>query len=208
MKRFFDELGEPYSFCYSLHHGKPVLVECPKCAGPASITDNESIEMQCSHCFYSQTYQIDYDYTASGVCTFCERWFNESVTDKGQHHHKNVHIRCPYCQTTNQVPLNKKTSNRYSLGFEIRDGKDPLFQLNLYLLTHYRGKLIWALNHEHLNYLIDYISADLRVKPSLYIKRHASYRLPKYMKDAKNRDGIVKALHKLQHKYEHTHSMV
>lgn len=164
--------------------------------------------MQCSHCFYSQTYQIDYDYTASGVCTFCERWFNESVTDQGQHHHKNVHIRCPYCQTTNQVPLNKKTSNRYSLGFEIRDGKDPLFQLNLYLLTHYRGKLIWALNHEHLNYLIDYISADLRVKPSLYIKRHASYRLPKYMKDAKNRDGIVKALHKLHHKYEHTYSMV
>lgn len=207
MKRFFDELGEPYSFWYSLHEGKPVLVECPKCAGPASITDNGTIEVRCSSCFYAQQYELQYDYRASGVCTSCERWFNEPVTDQGQYHHKKVHIRCPYCQTSNQVPLKKKKTKYWS-ALEIRDGKDPFFQLNLYLLTHYRGKLIWALNHEHLNYLIDYISAGLRVKPSLYIKRHASYRLPKYMKDAKNRDGIVKALHKLQHKYEHNHSMV
>lgn len=212
MKRFVDELGEPYSLSYMLFHGtsgkgNSVIVECPKCTSPAYIKMNDDIEVQCSSCFYSQTYQAKYEHTVSGVCTSCERWFNESFTDERQFSQKNVHILCPHCQASNQVALKQRsTKARIWSAPEIKGGKDPFFQLNLYLLTHYRGKLIWALNHEHLHYLIEYISADLRVKPSLYIKRHASYRLPKYMKDAKNRQGIVKALQDLQYKYERTHS--
>lgn len=45
------------------------------------------------------------------------------------------------------------------------------------------NKLVWALNREHLHYLMDYLSADLRGK---------SFSTYTIMKTAKNRKGIVK----------------
>ena len=48
---------------------------------------------------------------------------------------------------------------------EIQDGREPWFGLELWFLTFFRGKPVWALNREHLIYLIDYLSADLREKP-------------------------------------------
>ena len=51
-------------------------------------------------------------------------------------------------------------------GAEIQGGKDPWFGLELWFLTSFQGKPVWALNREHLAYLIDYRSADLREKPS------------------------------------------
>ncbi|MBC1744232.1 hypothetical protein HCA06_14375 [Listeria welshimeri] len=49
---------------------------------------------------------------------------------------------------------------------EINNGHEPYFKLELWFLTSYDNKLVWALNREHLNYLIDYLSADLREKTS------------------------------------------
>lgn len=62
------------------------------------------------------------------------------------------------------------------------------------------NKLVWALNWEHLHYLIHYLSADLREKPfSTYtIMKTQADHLPTFMKIAKNRKGIVKALEKIQ----------
>lgn len=62
------------------------------------------------------------------------------------------------------------------------------------------NKLVWALNWEHLHYLIHYLSADLREKPfSTYsIMKTQADHLPTFMKTAKNRKGIVKALEKIQ----------
>ena len=62
---------------------------------------------------------------------------------------------------------------------------------------------MWALNREHLRHLIDYLSADLRTVPAGFRKRYKTMRsqadqLPSFMKSAKNREGIVKLLTKLQ----------
>ena len=62
------------------------------------------------------------------------------------------------------------------------------------------GKPVWALNREHLAYLIDYLSADLREKPSGSQKKTQADHLPTFMKTAKNRERIVKLLKKLQEK--------
>jgi hypothetical protein len=82
----------------------------------------------------------------------------------------------------------------------IQNGKDPIFQLQLYFLDYYRGKPVWALNRIHLNYLLSYISAELREKPASGMMRTASHSIPRYIKDAKNRQSILKILQKLQHK--------
>ena len=56
---------------------------------------------------------------------------------------------------------------------EIQDGREPWFGLELWFLTFFRGKPVWALNREHLIYLIDYLSADLREKPSPVERRNS-----------------------------------
>lgn len=88
---------------------------------------------------------------------------------------------------------------------EIRDAKDPYFRYSLYYQTSFKGKTVWAFNQEHLQYLIDYISADLRTVAFDFRERNKTMRsqsdfLPAFMKSAKNRDGISKLLTKLKTK--------
>ncbi len=70
----------------------------------------------------------------------------------------------------------------------------------MYFQTSYRGKTVWALNREHLQYLIDYLSAEIRIPQAENCNtvRSQSDTLPAFMKSAKNREGIVKLLTKLR----------
>ncbi|SYX85061.1 hypothetical protein [Paenibacillus alvei] len=198
MERFEDPLGLPFRFYAILRRNERVAVKCPKCNGLAHISQGEQgVVVNCTACFHQEKAPEAYRYTASGMCTVCERWFNEEVTDHKQQTHKAVHIACPHCAAVNQVPIRKLAA--YSgCCLDFRNERDPIFQLELYYLDYFRGKPVWAANREHLNYLISYISAELREKPAAVIKRTASHSLPKYMKEAKNREAIVKLLHKLQ----------
>ncbi|RXZ78575.1 hypothetical protein EBB07_26340 [Paenibacillaceae bacterium] len=203
MKRFIDELGEPYSYYYILYSGDSVAVKCPKCDKQAEITERhydglKVREVRCSSCFHRASEEnLSYRYKASGVCTACERWFNLEIRDEQQLAHKQTHINCPHCGRNNQVPLRQIPAYRGRQSLAI-NGTDPVFGLPFYYCCSYRGKPIWALNRKHLNFMIDYISAELREKPSTTIHRTASYRLPKFIKTAKNRDGVLKALRSLQ----------
>ena len=68
-------------------------------------------------------------------------------------------------------------------------------------MANFKGKTVWALNHDHLVYLIEYLSADLREKPfDANTMRTEADRLPYFMKSAKNREGIVKCLKKMLEK--------
>ena len=91
-----------------------------------------------------------------------------------------------------------KTAEAFSYIGEIRDGREPYFRLELWFLTSFQGKSVWALNREHLAYLIGYLSADLREKPPGRAKMTQADHLPTFMKTAKNRERIVKLLKKLQ----------
>ena len=92
-----------------------------------------------------------------------------------------------------------KTAEAFSYIGEIRDGREPYFGLELWFLTSFQGKPVWALNREHLAYLIDYLSADLREKPSGSQKRLRPT-ISHLHETAKNRERIVKLLKKLQEK--------
>ena len=93
-----------------------------------------------------------------------------------------------------------KTAEACSYIGEIRDGREPYFGLELWFLTSFQGKPVWALNREHLAYLIGYLSADLREKPPGRAKMTQADHLPTFMKTAKNRERIVKLLRQMQEK--------
>ena len=45
----------------------------------------------------------------------------------------------------------QRTAQKYSFyGAEIRDGKEPWFGLELWFLTSFQGKPVWALNRERI----------------------------------------------------------
>ena len=82
--------------------------------------------------------------------------------------------------------------------FDVSHTSQNLNELAAYL--DFQGKPAWALNREHLAYLIDYLSADLREKPLGSSQKTQADHLPTFMKTAKNRERIVKLLKKLQEK--------
>ena len=109
-----------------------------------------------------------------------------------------LHVVCPYCGATMSGKVHK-TAEAFSYSAEIRGGKEPWFGLELWFLTSFQDKPVWALNREHLAYLIGYLSADLREKPAgKNVRRTQADHLPTFMKTAKNRERIVKLLKKLQ----------
>jgi len=204
VKRFKDPVGMPYSIYAILNSGGEIIVKCSQCEGPASIrylSDEQEVIVRCSLCLYQSRQQPRYAYSVAAICTHCERWFNQPLHNRRQFGQKQVHFPCPYCNTVNRAAVRKQDTGYWQMP-EIYQGREPYFNLELYFMDDYRGQQVWALNREHLSYLLDYISADLR-ENSMYFQviRTASHPIPKYMKEAKNRDGIVRLLRKMQMKH-------
>ena len=121
------------------------------------------------------------------------------IVDQVKQHFPVLHVTCPYCGAAMAGEVHK-TAEAYSYAAEITNGKEPYFGLELWFLTSFQGKLVWALNREHLAYLIGYLSADLREKPLGIPGKTQADHLPAFLKTAKNRERIVKLLRKLQEK--------
>ena len=86
-----------------------------------------------------------------------------------------IQVKCPKC---------------HSAGVVTADDDNAYFRyLELWFLTSFQGKPVWALNREHLAYLIDYLSADLREKPLGSPQKTQADHLPAFMKTAKNREA-------------------
>jgi len=62
------------------------------------------------------------------------------------------------------------------------------------------GERIWALNESHLDYLAAYVAERQRERafPSPPGRRQLAYKLPKWMKLAKNRDEVLRAIERLR----------
>jgi hypothetical protein len=78
---------------------------------------------------------------------------------------------------------------------------DWYFRLPLWLQTSCGGEILWAYNERHLAMLENYVAAKLRERT---VKGRNSFlsKLPKWIKSAKNRDEILKAIAKLKRKTE------
>ncbi|WP_050183896.1 hypothetical protein [Domibacillus robiginosus] len=134
------------------------------------------------------------------------------VFSLGEHSPHSIEITrrflCMYCGLTKEV-VPKRTSffkhNIISYGNEWVEGSiniggafDWYFGYPLYLQTHCCGHTLWAYNQEHLQYLKSYIAAELRENQPYYLSVES--RLPFWMKSAKNRNAVLKAIEKLEQK--------
>jgi len=119
-------------------------------------------------------------------------------------------IKCPRCDE--QATIVKKTGeNGYlvdevlsceNCGF-IKKGEHIFNEIQPELLLEISccGNKLWVLNEEHLEYIENFVSAELRERvhdENGWRNQSLSSRLPKWIQSAKNRDEILKAVEKLK----------
>ncbi|MEP6738507.1 MAG: hypothetical protein ABJA70_23475 [Chryseolinea sp.] len=96
--------------------------------------------------------------------------------------------------TRTYKPKNEKYRTMYP---ETGQATDPIFNLPLWLQADVRGNLFWAYNFEHLHEIKDYVSSKLRERQSASFTTMVE-KLPHFIKDAKNREAMIKAIERLE----------
>ena len=76
----------------------------------------------------------------------------------------------------------------------IRDRIDPAFGLPLWYQDIVKGNIIWAFNMRHLTEIKNYVKSTLRERTTDKFKMTMVEKLPDFIKMAKNREEVLKAL--------------
>jgi ribosomal protein S27E len=204
MKRYADK---PYGAFAASAIAKTTGLEvrCPDCGKIGIVKmDFPNTYFQCISCGKRHQRELGkYTYRVSHICSICDHIVREDVIDEIQQQQRVLNIRCPFCKSMQQAEVQKNLTRPAVLYYvEVRNGVEPLFGYPLYYQTSFGDEIIWALNREHLIYLIEYIEADLREDGETAFMdfpgtKTQSDRLPKFMKLAKNRQPIVKLLKRM-----------
>lgn len=179
-----------------------IAVKCPKCQGLGVVkTDGYKAYFKCPNCATALTKErTNYRCDVHNLCPKCGRYYRVDIDEESKQHFPALRVACPFCghMTAGKVHRTRQGFTYYS---EVQNGREPFFGFEPWFLAYLGRKAVWALNREHLNYLIDYLSADLRQKPAGYFSQHAQAdHLPTFMKTAKNRERIVKLLQGMQNR--------
>ena len=200
--RIKDQPYGTYSVYSALKTG--LCVTCPRCGGMGLVRLQEGrYRFQCTRCGYGQQKKLSgFRCRVQNLCQSCGRYYNVPIYDQRRQTFPVLRVPCPYCGF--EMPGRVEQTGQavwYGGDGALRRGQDPIFGYDLWFLTSLDGKPVWALNREHLAYLIGYLSARLREKPSDWTGgRTQADDLPTLMKRAKNRERLVKKLQKLQQK--------
>ncbi|MEM7260662.1 MAG: hypothetical protein AAF488_01635 [Planctomycetota bacterium] len=185
--RFRDQ--KQYLAAFRAH----VWVRCPRCRQRGEVTKDKFV---CGSCALVQT---DHGQGWAGMakttvrrpCGWCGRRLQKTDRRIGPHPRK-VAVHCSSCQYTNIV-------NAYWTPAPEDGPYDPKFGLPLWLQTRCAGEVLWAYNAEHLEFLNSYVGAELREREPNANATLAS-RLPSWIKRAKNRPKVLRALRRLESK--------
>lgn len=199
MKRVKDKNYYTYSVYNAISSGAGINVKCPKCNGMGIVTaDKDTAYFRCTDCGNTKTAdRAVYRCAVHNKCKECGQYYRVDITDRSKQHFHALHVACPYCGyvMSGEVQKSRKYAGYIS---EIRKAREPFFGLELWFLTSCDDKPVWALNREHLDYLIEYLDADLREKPAEFTSmKSQADSIPTFMKTAKNRNAIVKRLKSL-----------
>lgn len=102
-----------------------------------------------------------------------------------------IGVACPQCARVSQVAVT------YAKTYPADACCYPHFGLPLRLVTTTRHGTVWAYNRRHLAELTAYIAATLRLRRNAGNRSMVS-RLPTWMKLAKHRDEVGRALERLE----------
>lgn len=195
-------IDSPYGTCSTasaLRSG--LMVKCPVCGGPGAVTaDEETFSFCCELCHHvMRKPRAAFRRKVEGLCQGCGRYYRAHILEEDQNGSPVRRVACPYCGHAMDGRVQKVPSGWYTVWGTIQNGREPFFGLELWFLSSYRGRPVWALNRGHLTYLIGYLSAGIRERPLVgHLGRTQADQLPTYMKTAKNRSGILKCLERMQ----------
>lgn len=84
-----------------------------------------------------------------------------------------------------------------------RDYDRQFVDLPLWLKADFRGKILWAVNGEHLDFLEEIVAATLREKvvwgtARISLNGAMPYNLPSWLLSAKNRPDLLRVIKKLK----------
>lgn len=204
VKTFMEEDNARYSGSATVKRSymREFLVECPKCSELAVITsdlsyDTSNDKLVCSSCNHIEKADdlVRYNVVVKRVCDNCGKPF-ESIVPNNKHKVNRLIVPCPNCGV---VRTYKPRNDAYRTAYNNSKVGDPIFNLPLWYQTSIKGEAFWAYNREHLNEIRNYVSAKLRERQTT---THTTMveKLPNFIKSAKNRKAILKAIDKLMKK--------
>ena len=180
-----------------------VLVNCADCGIPGVVHATWApykwnAKFECSNCHVALSSETGHWVGAVRLsgrqpCGYCgHKWLAPAIEYEAPPSEplSQLAAECPEC--------GRQTLVKASLARAFPDDKccDPHFGLPLRLATSTRHGIVWAYNLRHLNELSSYVTAKLRVRQNSGNSAMSS-RIPKWMKLAKHREEIAKALCKL-----------
>lgn len=183
-----------------------VCVRCVRCDAPgrvaaAGVTYPRHATFHCASCGFALD-SADGRWVGPVVligrrpCGHCgHRWLVVDEAHEGLDvpHAAERHVACPQCARASAVPV--KAQPRHPADNAI----DPHFGLPLLLAQPCRHGTVWAYNERHLHELRTYVEAKLRERRGT-ANRSAFSRLPAWIKAAKHRDDVLKAIGRLEAK--------
>jgi hypothetical protein len=180
-----------------------ILVRCRRCDAPecVSVTWQPYAwrgRYECGRCALSldlatRDWVGPLVYLGHRACGYCgHRWLAPRVEEHAYPHvrHTHVDLQCPTCRKTSAVPVKAHPL------FPADHAIDPHFGHPLRLVVPTRHGVVWAYNARHLAELRAYVGALLRERRGS-TNRSLISRLPRWMKLAKHREDVLKALDKL-----------
>ncbi len=182
-----------------------INVVCPSCSKNAVIKEkrirengiyywrsNKEYSYECKNCYTVIEHSKIHKYELKLNCPNCgknimfkHQWTKKEMTE--------ISISCKLCSET--IKAKPKTVEINAFWY-----KNNMVEFKYWYQLRFKDNLLWAVNKEHIEFLEDYVSADLRER---YPKRYGmmlAERLPKFIKNKKNRESLLKALKKLKEK--------
>jgi len=176
-----------------------VWVRCPRCDGPACVTTpqpywSSTPRFVCPACTLQfqgrgTRWYGGWRGTAAAACRQCGTTVARSV-DANSNAATTFDMRCTACGTLTTEPV---TWRQRPAG----EAHDPAFGLPMLLQAPCAGHVLWACNARHLDLLAAYTAASLRQR-SLGHNSSIASRLPQWIKDANNRDAVLRTIERLR----------
>jgi hypothetical protein len=111
---------------------------------------------------------------------------------------RTMRLACPSCGYVDESPQPRRGGRRLAVGAAV----DWYFGQPLWLQAPCAGETLWAYNARHLDFLERFVGAELRGWPRAgeTWRRNSTLasRLPAWMKDAKNRDAVLRGIQRLR----------
>jgi hypothetical protein len=178
-------------------------VVCPKCEAKAEVKlphflDIKNAKWHCPSCYSSETMRsrIRYVYSGKAKCNSCLEWLDLD-TEPFKKIPKYTNIRCSSCDTINKV---RENLTEMYLPYSKERISDPAFGLPLWYTDAVKGETIWAYNVQHLQEIKSYVVSKLRERTTDRFKMTMVEKLPEFIKSAKNREEILKAIGRMEEK--------